>query len=123
MKPQAIQIPKDLFHSFVSRVDTKPDVNNYLHFHTELELIYFKKGSGVQYIGDSMTPFTDGNIVFIGSDIPHYYKPSPKHFDTTVRDVEIYVIHFHIELFNTAFFCLPEFQGIRNALALCTKCI
>lgn len=118
MKAQAIHVPKELVHSFVCRIDTEPDVNNYLHFHNELELIYFKKGSGMQYIADSITPFIAGNVVLIGSGIPHYWRLSPEYFDVTPGDVEIYVIHFNKELFENAFFCLPEFQGIRNTLAL-----
>ncbi|MCX2473504.1 AraC family transcriptional regulator [Pedobacter sp. MC2016-05] len=120
MKPQAIHIRNDLFHSFVSRVDTRPDVNNYLHFHTDLELIYFKKGSGMQHVGDSIIPFNDGHILLVGKNIPHYWRLAPKYFDAPSSEVEIYVIHFDKELFDNAFFGLPEFQGIRNTLEMCS---
>jgi len=51
-----------------------PDVNNRWHYHPEIELVYFKKGTGTQFIGDSISLFLTGDIVLVGPNLPHYWQ-------------------------------------------------
>jgi AraC-like DNA-binding protein len=43
------------------------------HFHPEIEILYIREGNGIKYVGDSINPFYPGDIVIIGSDIPHVW--------------------------------------------------
>jgi quercetin dioxygenase-like cupin family protein len=44
---------------------------NFWHFHPEIELIYVYKGSGKRQIGSNISYFTDGDLILIGSNLPH----------------------------------------------------
>lgn len=117
MKPQLLKVAKDLSHSFSARRDCQPDVNNRWHYHSELELIYFKKGHGIQYIGDRISPFTEGDVMLVGSNLPHYWQFDASYFKKesgTVVDVG--VVHFEKEFWGTKFLDLPENKTIKNTI-------
>ena len=42
------------------------------HFHPELEMVYVNGGSGRRHIGNHVSYFGNGDLVFIGSNLPHY---------------------------------------------------
>jgi len=45
-----------------------------LHFHSEYEIIYIKEGTGTRFLGNSITKFQAGDILLIGSNLPHFMK-------------------------------------------------
>lgn len=83
----------------------------------ETELIYFKRGSGTQFVGDSVRSFKEGDLVMLGKNLPHYWQ-----FDHSQtrnaggKDIEAYVIHFHENFWGCQFMDLPETTGIKNLL-------
>ncbi|MEL6942821.1 MAG: cupin domain-containing protein, partial [Bacteroidota bacterium] len=55
----------------------KVDVDNYSeywHFHPEIEITYVEKGAGLRIVGDNISPFTSGDLVLLGKNLPHCYK-------------------------------------------------
>ena len=40
-------------------------------FHPEFEVVYIVESFGKRIIGDNSQAFSDGDMVFIGSDLPH----------------------------------------------------
>ncbi len=42
------------------------------HFHPEMEIVYIKGGSGKRHIGNHLSYFQDGDLIFIGANLPHY---------------------------------------------------
>ncbi|WP_210419450.1 AraC family transcriptional regulator [Pedobacter sp. KBS0701] len=109
-----------LFHSFSARLDTQPNVNSHWHCHNELELVYFKRGNGTQFVGDSVKQFRDGDVVLLGSNLPHYWQFSKKYLDSdSGAAVEIYVVHFNENFWGDVLLGLPEFQEIRRMLEFC----
>ena len=81
MKPQLLKVSKGPGHSFSVRQDLVPYVNNRWHYHPEVELIHFKNGEGTQFIGDSIKQFKQGDVVLVGSNLPHYWKFDDRYFD------------------------------------------
>jgi YesN/AraC family two-component response regulator len=87
------------------------------HFHSEIEIVYFLKGSGRVLVNDFFELFSKGDIILIGSKIPHvflYGKLQDKSEQSTI--LEAYVIQFSAELFNFQILQLPEFLNIKNLL-------
>ncbi|MDB5003300.1 MAG: transcriptional regulator [Mucilaginibacter sp.] len=115
MKLQLLKVSKDQISSFSARQDTTPNTNNRWHYHPEIELVYFKKGQGTQFIGDSISPFLPGDVVLVGADTPHYWQ-----FDLSGENVQdglsadVSVIHFNELFWGETFLKLPENKIIGN---------
>ncbi|RZM24462.1 MAG: hypothetical protein EOO88_22745, partial [Pedobacter sp.] len=77
MKPLHLKIANSADQSFSVRKDMIPNINNRWHYHTEIELICFHKGSGTQFVGDNIKRFAPGDIVLVGRDLPHYWRYDP----------------------------------------------
>ncbi|MFP9099593.1 AraC family transcriptional regulator [Flavobacterium sp. RHBU_24] len=105
MKPHHLAIATDSTKSFSAKCEVLPDVNNWWHYHDELELIYFKNGSGTQFVGDNISNFKNGDIVLVGSNLPHYWQFSEQFKDAAI---EVYVVHFNKYFWGKEFLTLPE---------------
>lgn len=44
----------------------------YWHFHPEIELVYINYGQGKRHIGNNISYYHDGDLLLIGSNVPHY---------------------------------------------------
>lgn len=74
MRPVQTEISKS-FYSHISIVEKhEAGFNSFFHYHPELELIYVKEGCGTRTIGDKLDNFTAGEVVFVGSNLPHEWK-------------------------------------------------
>ncbi|HEY4209371.1 MAG TPA: helix-turn-helix transcriptional regulator [Puia sp.] len=117
MRPQLLKVSKEPGHSFSVRRDLVPYINNRWHFHTELELIHFKKGQGTQFIGDNMRRFRAGDVILVGSGLPHYWRFDDDYFDEcTGLTADVQVAQFCENFCGDAFLHLPETVHIRTVL-------
>ncbi len=117
MKPQLLKVSTGPAHSFSARRDSVPYANNRWHYHREIELIHFEKGEGTQFIGDSIRNFSSGDVVLIGSYLPHYWSFDSSYFDPdhgTQADVR--VAHFNEDFWGVDFLDLPENTSIKQLL-------
>ena len=46
------------------------------HYHIEMELTAFTAGEGTFFVGDHIGPFTAGEVVLLGENLPHYWHTS-----------------------------------------------
>lgn len=44
-----------------------------LHRHGHVELTWIERGQGLRWVGDSVEPFFDGDLVLVGSETPHLW--------------------------------------------------
>lgn len=117
MKPLLLKVSSGPAHSFSVRYDVLPDINNRWHCHPELELIYFKKGSGTQFIGDSIKQFKARDMVLVGPNLPHYWRFDDTYFgQDETAGVEVFVIHFCENFWGDQFLQLPENKLIKILL-------
>jgi AraC-like DNA-binding protein len=81
------------------------------HYHPEYELTYIVKGNGYRIVGNSYEYFNDGDLVLLGSNLPHTW--SGKSNDDI--DSDAVVIQFSNE-FIAPFLELNESISIKNML-------
>ena len=85
------------------------------HSHPELELVYIKESFGKRIIGNSVAPFESGDMVFLGSDIPHVWLNDEMYYqETNDLKAKAIVVYFNKELFGTSFYELKEVQKIKT---------
>ncbi|HEX6426305.1 MAG TPA: helix-turn-helix transcriptional regulator [Niastella sp.] len=117
MRPQLLKVSKEIHHSFSVRQDLVPYVNNRWHYHQEIELIHFRKGEGTQFIGDNIKSFKSGDVVLVGSGLPHYWRFDDSYFDENVTaTADVRVCHFCENFWGEQFLQLPENIKIKTVL-------
>lgn len=117
MKPHLLKIHLIPENSFSVRYDVVPHFYNKWHFHPEFELVHIIKGSGQQFIGDNVHIFKAGDMLLLGSNLPHLWKSDEKYFqDNPDMKMEAIVIHFMPDCFGKDFFALPENKPLSSLL-------
>lgn len=109
---QTISLPND--QSFSVQLEMGLSLYKQWHYHREIELIYFIKGSGTRCIGDHVENFKEDEMLLIGSNVPHMMRPD-KEYNPNNPD-EVVVIHFLPDILNT-FLSLPENKAITDLLS------
>ncbi|MDP4680745.1 MAG: AraC family transcriptional regulator [Cyclobacteriaceae bacterium] len=52
----------------------QPEFDGHWHFHPECELTYILKSTGIRYVGNHVADFEPGDLVLLGSNLPHSWK-------------------------------------------------
>ena len=102
--------------SFYSTRITVPSFEFKWHYHPEYELTYIVSGSGYRIVGNSHEHFSSGDLVLLGSNLPHTWWG--KNEDESPS--EAIVIQFSSE-FIEPFLRLNEGQFIKELLAKSAK--
>lgn len=110
MKPLLLKIPLAVGHSFSVKTDIAKKFYNQWHYHEEIELLYITEGAGTALIGDSINNIKSGDLLLIGSNLPHMLK-SDEDLANTNAITETTMIHFSPELMSS-FLNLPENKNI-----------
>lgn len=118
MKPILRKIDTGYNASFSVREDINPYLYNHWHFHPEVELTLIRKGTGMRLVGDSMEPFSDGDLILLGSNLPHLWRSDPAYFEgSNDLHVEAVAIHFMELFWGESFIHLPEMKAIKELLS------
>lgn len=85
------------------------------HSHPELELVFVKESFGKRIIGNSVAQFEAGDMVFLGSDIPHVWLNDEIYYQgNNALKAKAIVVYFDKEIFGPAFYELKETQKIKS---------
>lgn len=72
MKPVFATVPEVIQQDvFAVRTTDVPCFSTEFHFHKECQLVYVIESEGKRIIGDSVESFRSGEVIFLGSGIPH----------------------------------------------------
>ncbi|WP_281613072.1 AraC family transcriptional regulator [Flammeovirga sp. SubArs3] len=94
--------------SFAIYRNQKPCLDEDWHYHRQLELIYVNKGSGLRFLGDHVGEFQEGELVLVGSNLPHLWKNSPEYYNNLGLETDTLILQFEPEFLGKAFFELNE---------------
>ena len=115
MKPHLLNVPNLPDASFRYRQFKQSNINNCWHYHPEIELGRIHQGFGTQFMGDSIRRFHAGDIILVGSNLPHFWRYDE---DDIMEENSLYstVIHFTENLWGDHFFELPENNLIKTII-------
>ena len=112
-KPTFEAIAPDFGNSFTYQRfnENKMNTNSGWHFHPELELVYVNGGSGKRQIGSHVSYFREGDLILIGSNLPHcgFTDKLTGHKSETV-------IQMKMDFLGNNFFEIPEMKKIQKLL-------
>lgn len=101
----------DQSFSFKRFDDPTPDIKPFWHHHPEIELVFVKSGSGRRHVGNHISQFSDGDLMLLGPNIPHYGLA-----EQLVGHRSEIVIHMKPDFLGNRFFNIPEMKTIRLLL-------
>jgi AraC-like DNA-binding protein len=93
------------------------------HFHPEYELTLIVRGHGKRYVGANMSNYFPGDLVLLGSNLPHCWKTAPLivaagSSDSTSSEGSVsVVIQFREDFMGMGFFDRPEMASVARLLA------
>ncbi len=119
MKPQIENLQKDSMHSFRVNHARLQFLDSPWHYHPEYELLYILKSNGQRIVGDSIDHFLEGDMVFVGPDLPHVWQNGDEYYQNNPNyKAEAIVVQFKENALGEGFFQLPEMQSVRVLLKL-----
>ena len=113
----------NLLHSYIAVVERhEPYFKSPFHYHPELELVYVKESHGKRIIGDKLDTFTDGDMVFMGSNLPHIWLNDEIYYKGfTYLHAQSIVVYFNKEVFSKNFYELKESSKINDLFSRASR--
>lgn len=81
------------------------------HYHPELELVYVRGGHGRRHVGSHVSHFQDGDLILVGSNLPHLGFT-----DRMTANVKETVVQFAPSFPHAEFLALPELRKARELM-------
>lgn len=108
MRPHIQKLPLSEHSSFLADTFITPYFETPWHYHSEYELVLIIKGSGKRFVGNHVSDFEEGNLTFMGPNVPHLFRKEYSH-----EPGGSLVIHFREEFLGNNFLAIPEMQKIK----------
>jgi len=108
MTPQVQKLPLSEQSSFLADTFITPYFETPWHYHSEYELVLIIKGSGKRFVGNHVSDYQEGNLTFMGPNLPHLFRKE----QSTAHGGSL-VIHFKEEFLGNDFKLIPEMQKIK----------
>lgn len=121
MKPILFKNPKTEKESFYFQEDRSAYFYDHLHYHPEIQLMAILKGKGTLFIGDKIERFEPGDLILIGSNLPHVFRCDEEFYKREDADSHSISIYFNNEAFGDEFFKLPELYNIQQMIATASQ--
>lgn len=107
-----LKIISPTFGSSFSYTKYENNENNkmrYWHYHPEIELVYINGGSGKRQVGNHISYYNDGDLLLIGSNLPHcgYSTEETSYKKETV-------VQMKPDFLGSDFFEISEMTNIKN---------
>lgn len=110
MKILPFKIPKPLNEAFIYQVDVGDVFYDKLHHHEDIQLSFIVEGEGTLIVGDTINQYKKGDIVVIGSHLPHVFKSN----NQSGKSSHMLSLFFARDSFGSGFFQLEELQELSS---------
>ncbi|TDU43097.1 AraC family transcriptional regulator [Gelidibacter sediminis] len=109
MKVLLFKIPKPNADAFVYQYDKEVAFYDKLHQHEEIQLSLILEGTGTLLVGDTVNYYTKGDVLVIGSNLPHVFKSDVDNSATS----QMLTLFFTKQSFGPDFFKLEELKELQ----------
>ena len=110
MKVLPFKIPKPENNTLIYQEDIEVIFYDKLHQHEEIQISFIDNGSGTLIVGDTIHNYKSGDIIIIGSNLPHVFK-SDSEANTPSKMMSLF---FTKASFGEVFFQLDELQELQS---------
>lgn len=101
-------------NSFLVRKFAEQSFSAPFHYHPQLELTLILKGEGKRYVGSSLAPYCEGDLVLLGPNFPHCWK-SENTRKGKINACSL-VVQFNHDFLGATFFEKAEMAAISRML-------
>ncbi|GAB3524378.1 AraC family transcriptional regulator [Emticicia fontis] len=115
MKALFEKVSADEGSSFLTRYVALPQFDAPLHYHPEFELTLIVQGQGKRFVGDHVANFEPGDLVLLGSNLPHFWRSDLNSKNNTELH-EAVVVQFSTLFVDNILINLPECSSIIGLL-------
>jgi AraC-like DNA-binding protein len=113
------RLPKDFDKSFIVFEEIGQFFPCPWHYHPEYEIVLVTKSHGRRMVGDHIGYFEEGDIVFMGSYLPHVWVNDPLYINGKAEyPAEAIVVQFERNFLGEKFIDLPELSELKHLLYL-----
>ncbi len=109
MKVLPFKIPKPHQDAFYFQIDEALAFYDKLHQHEEIQLCFIGEGEGKLIVGDTISYYKKGDVIVIGSHLPHVFKS-----DESLKMSRMLTLFFTKESFGKEFFELEELHELQE---------
>ncbi|EDP71347.1 AraC-type DNA-binding domain-containing protein [Flavobacteriales bacterium ALC-1] len=109
MKVLPFIIPKPDKAGLIYQVDKVEVFYDKLHQHEEIQLSFIVEGKGTLVVGDTINNYSKGDVLIIGSNIPHVFKSD----SNDQQKSHMLTLFFTEHSFGDSFFNLEELKSIQ----------
>jgi AraC-like DNA-binding protein len=115
MKPILERIPQHQSESFYCEVVSARTLPTPWHFHPECQLTLAVNSVGNRMVGDNLSDFASGDLVFVGPNLPHVWNHAGPQNAAKATPYSI-VVQFRETCFGAEFMALPELARVRRLI-------
>lgn len=110
MRVLPFKIPKPEQGALVFQIDYADTLYDKLHQHEEIQISFIVEGEGTLVVGDSINHYSKGDVLIIGSYLPHVFKSDTK----ASKISHMLTLFFTKSDFGTQFFDLEELKELAS---------
>ena len=110
MKVLPFTIPKPKRDVLIVQEDKQSVFYGVLHRHEEFQLSYVMKGEGSLIVADTMGFYKAGDVIVLGSNLPHVFKSDPVASETS----HMLSVFFTKSSFGSQFFEMEELKSLQS---------
>jgi AraC-like DNA-binding protein len=110
MKVLPFKIPKSKDVALIYQEDQGEVLYDKLHQHEEIQLCLIVKGEGTLVVGDTINEYTSGDVLVIGSNLPHVFKSDTSNHESSL----MLTLFFTKTSFGDDFFLLGDFNEVEK---------
>ncbi|WP_460217723.1 AraC family transcriptional regulator [Psychroserpens sp. MEBiC05023] len=110
MKVLPFKIPKPDFDALIFQEDKATFFFDKLHQHEEIQLSLILEGEGTLIVGDTINYYEKGDVLVIGSNLPHVFKSDISSYNIS----HMLTLFFTKNSFGEQFFNLEELKTLKS---------